>query len=257
MPAPSRYLFVGGLHRSGTSLLAACVEGHPDVRGFVAPPVPEAEGVFLQGAIPHDATAGIPGRFADEEGSHLTEGGRFDTAEVRDRLRSDWEPWFAPGGTWRIEKSPVNLLRARLYQQLFPACQFVFVVRHPLAVARATAKWSDRGEAALIGHWDRAHEILLGDLPRLHNWLVVRFEDFCAAPERELARIFAFMELEPCPPARDVRPDLNEPYFAEGPAAANSRMAGRFGYAMDAPEPVGRGELRGAHWFRSVRERIA
>ena len=253
---PSRYLFIGGLHRSGTTLIAGSVEAHPDVRGLSHAPVPEGEGVFLQGAILHDAAAGVPGRFAEDSAMHLIEGCRYDTLETRDRLRSDWDAWFPDGGAWRVEKSPVNLLRPRLYQQLFPASQFLFVLRHPLAVARATAKWSDRSEADLIGHWDTAHSLLLQDLPHLHNWMIVRFEDFCDDPGAELSRIAAFLRLDGIELSREVGSAMNAGYFAEGPAQAESVLGERFGYAMDDPEPVAPCSLRGAHWFRDIREAI-
>ena len=237
-------------------MVADCLEAHPEVRGVPHRLAPEGEGVFFQGAIPHDALSGVPGRWAEADEAHLIEGGPFDRLEVRDRLRSDWDEWFAPGGEWRVEKSPVNLLRARLYQQLLPASQFVFVVRHPLAVARATAKWSDRDEAALLGHWETAHRILLSDLPHLHNWLVVRFEDLTAAPERELARLFAFLRLEAPPPPRVIEDGLNDAYLAAGPASvALGRCARAFGYG---PEGVAGVSLhRGHHWFRDIREAIA
>ncbi len=249
---PVRYVFVGGLHRSGTTLLADCLEAHPQVRGLPAAVAPEGEGAFLQGAIPHDAAAGVPGRWAAEAGARLFEGGRFDTLEVRDRLRADWDAWYPPGGIWRVEKSPVNLLRARLYQQLFPACQFVFVLRDPLAVSRATAKWSDAGEAALMAHWETAYAALLEDLPHLHNWLVVRFEDLCADPAAELSRAFAFLRLDPVPPPRPIEDGLNAAYLdASPPAAPYGHAAAAFGY------PSGVNRHRGAHWFRDVREAIA
>ncbi len=249
---PIRYVFVGGLHRSGTTLLADCLEAHPDVRGLPGGIAPEGEGAFLQGAIAHDAAAGMPGRWATEPGARLFDGGPFDTLEVRDRMRVDWDAWYPPGGVWRVEKSPVNLLRARLYQQLFPACQFVFVLRDPVAVARATAKWSDLPEAALMDHWEAAHVALLEDLPRLHNWLVVRFEDLCADPAAELARVFAFLRLEPVPPPRRIEDGLNDAYLGAGPPAAPYGVAAaRFGY------PSGENRHRGGHWFRDVREAIA
>ena len=253
---PIRYVFVGGLHRSGTTLVASLLEGHPDVRGLSRAPVPEGEGVFLQGAIPHDAMAGVPGAFAEDPAMHLVERCAFDTLEVRDRISTDWDRWYPSGGTWRVEKSPVNLLRARLYQQLFPASQFVFVLRHPLAVARATEKWSDRGEAALLSHWDRAHELLLGDLPHLHNWMVLRFEDLCADPGREMARLRAFLDLGEGAPPDAVEPGRNDAYLAQGPALGASRLAAAFGYDMSRPEPVAPCPHRGAHWFRATREAI-
>ena len=248
-----RYVFVGGLHRSGTTLLADCLEAHPDVRGLPHDLAPEGEGVFLQGAIPHDALAGVPGAWAEDPVMHLVEGGPWDRLEVAERLRRDWDRWYPPGGTWRVEKSPVNLLRARLYQQLFPACQFVFVVRHPVAVARATAKWSDRSEAMLLAHWERGHGLWAEDAPHLHNWIAVRFEDLCADPERELSRVFAFLGLAPVAPPRAVRGDPNADYLGDG--AAVGPIARRFGYGADGI--AGPSEWRGGHWFRAVREAIA
>lgn len=138
-----RYIFVGGLHRSGTSLVARLLAGLPGVGAVEGAPVPENEGAYLQGAIPHTARHGVPGRFAHDPDQHLVEGCRYDTRGTRDRMEADWAPWFPAGTGWRVEKSPVNLLRMRLYQQLFPTSQFVVVVRHPVAVARATAKWTD------------------------------------------------------------------------------------------------------------------
>ncbi len=134
-----RYVFVGGLHRSGTSLVARLIAGLPGVGAITDAPVPENEGVYLQGAIAHTALHGAPMRFATDPAQHHTEGSRHDTLETRLRIEADWAPHFGPGH-WRVEKSPVNLTRMRLYQQLFPLSQFVVVMRHPEAVAAATAK---------------------------------------------------------------------------------------------------------------------
>lgn len=253
----ARYVFIGGLHRSGTTLLARGLEAHPEVRGLSHAPVPEGEGAYLQGAIPHTARHGIPGAFAEDDAQHHVEGGCYDTLETRDRLRSDWEPWYAPGGLWRVEKSPVDLMRARLYQSLFPASQFVFLVRHPVASARAVAKWSDRPEAALIAHWERAQARLVEDLAHLHCWLVVRFEDLTEAPEAEMARAFAFLGLDRVGPSRAVEGGRNDAYLAAGPAPPLGPMAQAFGYAAHSALPVAPARHRGAHHFRSVRDAIA
>ena len=252
---PQRYAFVGGLHRSGTTLVADCLEAHPEVRGLPHSIAPEGEGVFLQGAIPHDARAGVPGEWAEETGAHLIDGGPHDRKEVRDRLAADWDRWYPPGGRWRVEKSPVNLLRARLYQQFFPAAQFVFVVRHPVAVARASAKWSSRDEVALLRHWEIAHGLLADDLPHLHNWLVVRLEDLAERPEAELARLFAFLRLDPVPPARPIDGQPNARYLGQGKGPTLGPMASAFGY--DAEGVSGPSTFRGHHWFRDIREAIA
>jgi hypothetical protein len=63
---PHRYVFVGGLHRSGTSLVAQLIGDLPGISAINATPVPENEGVYLQGAIPHTARHGMQMLFATD-----------------------------------------------------------------------------------------------------------------------------------------------------------------------------------------------
>ena len=58
------YVFVGGLHRSGTSLLARSLEAHPSVSGFRGTGVPEDEGRRMQSVYPAGNRLGGAGRFA-------------------------------------------------------------------------------------------------------------------------------------------------------------------------------------------------
>lgn len=255
---PHRYLFIGGLHRSGTSL-AARIAGSIEGIGTIShAPVPENEGVYLQGAIPHDAMAGMPGAFAFDAEQHLIEGGRFDRLDIRERIEADWAPWF-PDTPWRVEKSPVNLLRMRLYQQLFPLSQFVIVVRHPLAVARATAKWSDRGEAELVAHWARAYRLALEDARRLHARLILRYEDLVAAPEAARLALAAFCDrpapAAPMEPVRDGNADYDL-HTSLPPNAEVEEAMGAFGYGPDGrvdPLP----QVAVAHPLRAVREAVS
>ena len=237
---PHRYVFVGGLHRSGTSLVARLIATLPGVAAITNAPVPENEGVYLQGAIPHTALHGRPMHFATDPEQHLVEGCAFDRLEVRTRIEADWAPWFATA-PWRVEKSPPNLTRMRLYQQLFPLAQFVVVIRHPEAVAAATRKWVERDLPAMVDHWLDAHERVAGDLPRLHSVLTLRYEDLVADPGRAMAMLAAFLDLEPVPLPEDVR-DGNADYagavtLSEGQAA----RAARWGYGpgmVVRPRPV-------------------
>lgn len=193
---PARYLFIGGLHRSGTSLLARLIAEHPEIASISGSPAPENEGCYLQGAIPHTALHGRPMHFATDPEQHLVEGCRHDTLEAQRRITSDWGPWFDGRRPWRLEKSPVNLTRMRLYQQLFPMSQFVVILRHPELVAAAVGKWVDGPPAALVDHWIAAHEQMLRDLPRLHAVCVIRYEDLCHDPGAVVRGIHGFMGLE-------------------------------------------------------------
>ena len=227
---PHRYVFVGGLHRSGTSLVARIVGGLPGVASIRGADVPEDEGAYLQGAIPHTARHGAPMHFAADPEQHLIEGCRWDRLEVRERMEADWAPWFGPG-PWRVEKSPVNLVRTRLLQQLFPRAQFVLVLRHPQAVAAAVAKWVDRPAGALVDHWIEAHRVVAGDLPFLHAALVLRYEDLVARPDAVRRALAAFLSVPPEGAAEPVR-DGNADYDLCAPlSAAQAGAIADWGYA--------------------------
>ena len=225
-----RFVFVGGLHRTGTSLVARLIARHPAISSITDAPVPENEGVYLQGAIPHTARDGVPGHYATDPAQHLIEGCRFDTLAVRDRLLADWTPWFAPGARWWLDKSPGNLVRTRLYQQLFPMAHFVLILRHPEAMAAALAKWSDRPAEQLIDYALDAYELAFGELEFLHCAAVLRYEDLVADAERELVRLWRFLDLAPGPlddPLRDGNADY-EGAVAMTPGQAT--RAARYGY---------------------------
>ncbi|MDX6495571.1 MAG: hypothetical protein QOE17_1557, partial [Gaiellales bacterium] len=68
-----RFVFVTGLHRSGTSLLARCIAQHPQVSAFSGTGVPEDEGQLLQGVYLPGHADGGPGRFGFAERQHITE----------------------------------------------------------------------------------------------------------------------------------------------------------------------------------------
>ncbi len=256
MPQP-RYVFVGGLHRSGTSLLARMIGAHPQVAAIENAPVPENEGVYLQGAIPHTALHGRPAHFATDPAQHLVEGGRYDTLETRRRLEADWAPWFDASKPWRVEKSPVNLTRMRLYQQLFPLSHFIVILRHPAAVAGAMQKWTDRSREELVDHWLAAHRQLAGDLPYLHAVLVLRYEDLVTAPAACRAALAAFLSLPaPLPAAAPLRNGNTD--YADAPPLSpeQARAAADWGYgaALDGPH---RPFAHIAHPLRAVREAVA
>ncbi|EIE50977.1 nodulation protein NoeE [Salipiger aestuarii] len=249
-----RYVFVGGLHRSGTSLVARLIAGLPGVAAITDAPVPENEGVYLQGAIAHTALHGAPMRFATDPGQHHAEDSACNRLETRQRIEADWAPHFGPGH-WRVEKSPVNLTRMRLYQQLFPLSQFVVVTRHPEAVAMASAKWVDLAPGVMLTHWLDAHDIVADDLRHLHSALVLRYEDLVADPARAVARLAAFLQVATSAPVADVH-DGNARYAGHARLdEAQSRRAAPWGYGAGMSVLPTRLYVR--HALRSVREQVA
>lgn len=249
---PYRYLFVCGLHRTGTSLLTRLLAAHPAIDAISDAPVPENEGAFLQGAIPHTRQHGIPGHYATDPAQHLVEGCRYDRLETRVRMEHDWEPWFSDKGLWRIEKSPVNLVRMRLYQQLFPLSQFVVILRHPEAMAAALAKWTDTAPRTLIDYALDAYDLALADLEYLHAAIVVRYEDLVANPQQVLDTVTRFCDLPAVKPACPLHDGNSRYRDAIGMTREQARRAGRLGYLPQ--QRIDDFPPRVQHPLREVRE---
>ena len=207
-------VFVGGLHRSGTSLLHRLLAEHPDVSGFRGTGVPEDEGQHLQTVYRPARAHGGPGRFGFDPGAHLTEDSALVTDENRARLVADWTPHWDMSRSVLVEKSPPNLIRGRFLQAMFPGARLVMMMRHPIAVACATRKWSWSSHTELIAHWLVCHETLLADAPYLRDVVILRYEDMVADPDRVLEAAFRAAGLAPQVSSLTVRTGINDGYFA-------------------------------------------
>ncbi len=226
----SRFVFIAGLHRTGTSLLASLLGQHSAIAAIAGAPVPEQEGCYLQGAIPHTARHGIPGHFATDPAQHYTEGHALNTMETRDRLWTDWRGWFDCAQPWLLEKSPVNLTRMRLLQALFPLSKFIVVLRHPQIMAAALQKWTDCSEAELTAYALAAYKLAEQDAAFLHSHLFLRYEDLVRNPETCIGALHAFLDIEPQNPRHDLRDGNAEYTAADGLDEARDRMLARWGY---------------------------
>jgi hypothetical protein len=239
-----RVIFVGGLHKSGTSLTHRLLRAHPDISGFVNTGAPQDEGQHLQSVYPPARIFGGPGHFAFDERAHLTEQSSLITPAARVALSNDWARHWDLSKPLLIEKSPPNLIRARFLQALFPGATFIFVVRHPVAVSLATKKWSQQTDPELIRHWAIAHEIFLDDLTHLKRWAWIRYEDLVTNPEACMSRLWDFLRVEPVPLAETVTTTSNSRYLSlfQTSDELHDRCRGRiasiidhFGYRIDDP----------------------
>ena len=195
-------------------MLARLLAEHPQVSGFAGTGVPADEGQHLHNVTAMPSPGRQAGRFAFLPEAHLTESSPLVTDENRARLLAEWGRWWDTDKPVLLEKSPPNLLMSRFLQALVPDASFVFVTRHPVAVACATQKWSATRPHELLAHWARAHRILLGDVPFLERAIAVRYEDLLADLDGVVARVLAFVGLEDHAPGRSAAAGRNPDNFA-------------------------------------------
>lgn len=203
-PDPSRLVFVGGLHRSGTTPFSRLLDGHPEISGLSGTGVKEDEGQHLQRVYPKAKVHGGSGRFAFAPEAHLTETSPLAGPEQGQAILDAWRPFWDEERRLLVEKSPPNIVMGRFLQGTFPGSAFVVVVRHPVAVALSNKKWrrlisSDprkfQSLTRMVEHWMRAHELLAADLEHLDRALVVHYERLIADPQSEMARVERFLGL--------------------------------------------------------------
>jgi hypothetical protein len=210
-----RFIFLAGLHRSGTSLLHEIMREHPEISGFSDTGVPEDEGQHLQSVYEPAKVFGGPGRFAFDERAYMDESHPLATPESADKIFAEWRQHYDLSRPYLIEKSPPNIVRTRFIQKLYPSSTFIAILRHPLAVCYATKKWSKTSIASLLDHTLLAYEVFRKDMPALERVYVLRYEELVLEPQKTLDDIFSYLGLAPIKLNRPVRADLNRKYFAK------------------------------------------
>lgn len=222
-----RFIFLGGLHRSGTSLAFRCLREHPKISGFQDSGAPEDEGQHLQSVYPKAFQHGGPAKFGFSNAMQLNETSPLCTQENRRQLFEEWSRYWDVRAPYLLEKSPPNLIKGRFLQAMFRDTYFIFILRHPAAVTLATRKWKPRMRLSrFLEHWLICHERMRADIEQLERVLVIHYEDFVASPDATLAKMFDFIGLEPPSTGTDeeVRTNVNEKYFAKWRQGTQSMM---------------------------------
>lgn len=203
-PEPSRLVFVGGLHRSGTTPFSKILDGHPEVSGLVNTGVREDEGQHLQRVYPKAKVYGGSGRFAHHAKAHLTAASEVISPTYAQSMLDSWKPYWDNDARLLVEKSPPNLIMGGFLQAQFPGSALIVVIRHPVAVALSNKKWRRMASSnprkfqslnQMVEHWLAAHRILAADAHLLRRLLVVHYEELVQNPIDELGRVQRFLGL--------------------------------------------------------------
>lgn len=210
-----KFVFVCGLHRSGTTLLASEIARLDGCSGFYETRVLMDEGQFLQDVYPPDTKVGGVGEFGFSEASHRTEQSPLLTDDNIRRLRDCWRVHWDKDARVCIEKTPSNILATRFLQTCFPGSCFVVVKRHPVAVSLATQKWSRTPVHRLFDHWLRCHEIFEKDKWHLKHVHELSYEEYVSNPVGAMDNIAKFLGRPPVEAnASQANGSYNEKYLA-------------------------------------------
>lgn len=246
-PMSHTLIFLCGLHRSGRSVLHRMLKGHPEISGFENTGAPDDEGEYLQTVYPKSRNFGGAGKFAFAPDAYMNEKSRLVSDENRDRLFKEWSEHWDLAKPFLLEKSGPNIIRARFLQALFPNSVFIFLVRHPLAVALATDKGALPDMPEHVEHWSLAHKTMMADRPYLKRHILVRYEDMIARPDHCMKILYEFLHLPFRAPNEKLIQGINKEYFRlweeyklgnaglYQKAIEFSRIPAQFGYVFDTP----------------------
>jgi hypothetical protein len=158
-----KFIFISGLHRSGTSLLYKILKEQDEISGLSKTNELEDEGQHVQTVYKPAYEFGGVGKFGFDINARLDENSKLINEINRKKLFNEWSRFWDLEKNILLEKSPPNIIRTRFLQKMFPNSYFINITRHPIATSIASKKWSKTSLDELISHWIKCHEIFNED----------------------------------------------------------------------------------------------
>ncbi|MEO6469610.1 MAG: sulfotransferase [Acidimicrobiia bacterium] len=214
------FIFLMGHERSGTTMLRAMLDSHPDV---AVPPEAHSVAAMLRGSEPLDLDRRLnefatDKYFADwqlpvQSLEVLRHDPRVRT--TADAVAGFYATYAAAHGKARYaDKTPSHLVELELLADRFPNAQFLHIVRdgRDVAASMVTMDFGASQFAEAARTWRhkimRAHGV--GTALGSHRYLEIRYEDLVVDPEGTLRAACAFLGLEYTPAMLDYHRRADE-----------------------------------------------
>jgi hypothetical protein len=204
------FLFIGGPHFSGTTLLAMMFGESESISTFeVTTPTYNnhkmkgslivQEGQHLQDVFPTARKFGGPCRYgAAKKGVRFTE---FDHLPREETLYDQWALKWDLKRPILLEKSPPHIMHSRWLQAVFRertsssgSISFVFTMKHPLSIYEKHCK-GRVSEDTYLENWISQLETLREDITSLERAYVIRYEDWLSSKSTAI-RTFEKLQTE-------------------------------------------------------------
>lgn len=208
-----KFIFISGLHRSGTSLLYKILKEQDAISGLSKTNELEDEGQHVQTVYKPAYEFGGVGKFGFDINARLDENSKLINEINRKKLFNEWSRFWDLEKNILLEKSPPNIIRTRFLQKMFPNSYFINITRHPIATSIASKKWSKTSLDELISHWIKCHEIFNEDKKMIRNIINIKYEDLINNNEEILAQLSKFLKLNIKPSKIEIRKGINDKYF--------------------------------------------
>lgn len=208
-----KFIFISGLHRSGTSLLYRILKEQDEISGLSKTNELEDEGQHVQTVYKPAYEFGGVGKFGFDINARLDENSKLINEINRKKLFNEWSRFWDLEKNILLEKSPPNIIRTRFLQKMFPNSYFINITRHPIATSIASKKWSKTSLDELISHWIKCHEIFNEDKKMIRNIINIKYEDLINNNEEILAQLSKFLKLNIKPSKIEIRKGINDKYF--------------------------------------------
>lgn len=208
-----KFIFISGLHRSGTSLLYKILKEQDEISGLSKTNELEDEGQHVQTVYKPAYEFGGVGKFGFDINARLDENSKLINEINRKKLFNEWSRFWDLEKNILLEKSPPNIIRTRFLQKMFPNSYFINITRHPIATSIASKKWSKTSLDELISHWIKCHEIFNEDKKMIRNIINIKYEDLINNNEEILAQLSEFLKLNIKPSKIEIRKGINDKYF--------------------------------------------
>lgn len=178
-----KYIFICGLHRSGTSTLTRILGNSNLVSIHTNTNVIENEGQHIQSIYNSADKHGGVGHFGFDKNYHYTEESPLLNNNNNKKILEEWSEYWDLNRKILVEKSPPNIIHTRYLQELLPEPYFIIIIRHPFPVAIATSNMKKKYQNTCdsiefyIEHWLHCHKILYSDLKKIKNYIIFKYEE--------------------------------------------------------------------------------